>query len=689
MYKLFLVTLLAAWIISACSETDAGIQGMPPQEVLPDEEIVDSLARDTTGGIIDSDFGGPHVIEQVEMPEGYWAQIRNWPGVPGDSSIERRWGNVKVSVDAVYTKRDPNDRFGGLGDTPWFSIGLYAAPAEVITIKKPEGLRGKRVVCRIGASNCTLTDKHKPWKRLPQTVVTRVLNDDTTRIYNYCGGNIYIIPDQPFVQPEEFVISGAIKSPDFILGKTDARKWMEEISKTTVPFAELIGKRVIWTMPTGDIYLRNVKDPVALMEFYDDAVLNDFFSFHGISESSFNTLHRAPTFPSRLVPDIQVCAGAAHAGYPCMFGMNYASRGVNLEMMRTTNNAWGFYHEVGHNYQVACWKWSDGPGSIGEVSNNFHIMHSRNRLFNKWHDGTDVYQSKIDLFMADPIDSRDFEIDDETKVDGTTRLIPFCQLAQQYGWKLFAYLSTKSRELPKNIANILGGSAAEGRKDFFCISTCEYAGVDLREFFDAWGIHYTTMASGVMAKLPKYDGYKFWEKWEENMIPDLKKERKPVKVDDFTYGKTTGEVDRRNWVVVTDECVHAFTNSSIINMFDGAAGTYWASEGVTRPIFDIQPVIVVDMQSTYQINYVEIQHWNNGYFRQNCQRFRVEIKDYYGDDWQSVGEFETRQNKDFQRFELSDDYNAQFIRLTFLEGFHEGGNTTGSIMVAEFKVGKE
>ena len=689
MYKLFFISLLAICMIYACSETDAGIQGMPPTEVVPDDEILDGQGRDTTAqGNTDSDFGDPHVIEHVDMPEGYWAQIRNWPGIPGDSTIERRWANVKVMIDAVYTKRNPNDRFGGIGNTPWFSTGLYAPPAEVITIVRPKGLKGK-ISCRIGASNCTLGEKQKPWKRLPKTFVVQDLTEDTTKMYNYCGGNIYIIPDQPFSQPEEFIISGAIKSPDFVLGKTDARKWLEEISKTTVPFAELVGKRVIWTMPTGDIYLRSVKDPVALMEFYDDALLNDYFPFHGISESSFNTLHRAPSFPARLVPDIQVCAGAAHAGYPCMFGMNYASRGVILDMMKTTNNAWGFYHEVGHNYQNYCWKWSDGPGSIGEVSNNFHIMHSRNRLWHKWHEGTGVYQQKIDAFMAQPVENRDFELDDEAIVDGTTRLIPFCQLAQQYGWKLFAYLGIKSRELPNKIANILSGSAAEGRKDFFCISTCEYAGVDLREFFDAWGIHYTDRAALVMAKLPKYDGYKFWEKWEENIIPELKKERTPVKVDDFTYGMKTGEILRDKWVVVEDECVHSFTGSSITNLFDGGANTYWASEGVTRPMYDIQPVIVIDMQSTHQVNYVELQHWNNGYYRQNCQRFRLEIKDYYGDDWTTVGEFETRETKDMQHFALGQDYNVQFIRITFLEGFHEGGNSNGSVMLAEFKVGKE
>lgn len=212
--------------------------------------------------------------------------------------------------------------------------------------------------------------------------------------------------------------------------------------------------------------------------------------------------------------------------------------------------------------------------------------------------------------------------------------------------------------------------------------------MDLREFFDAWGIHYTSRASGVMAKLPKYTGYKFWEKWEDNLIPDLKKERKPVKVDDFSYGMKAGQVDPRNWVAVEEECVHAFSDKAIANIFDGSSATYWASEGVTRPYYNILPQIVIDMQSTHRINYVELQHYNTGYYRQNCWKFRVDVKDYYGDDYQTVGEFETAQNKDIQRFDLDRDYAAQFIRITFLEGIHEGGNTNGSIMVAEFKVGK-
>lgn len=693
---------LLGWMAFSCDETDAGLLSVP-SEIIEDVIKTDTTVVDTTDLGEEAAFGVPcKQIRTVPMPnDSYWTTIREWPGIPGDSTIEKRWDSVRVSIDAVFSKRDSRDRFSTIFNT-WFSTGLYAAPAEIITVHRPESLKGRKLWVRIGASTCVLSDKHQPWKRLPVTYVQKELNEDTTQVFNYNGGNVYIVTNDPFTQPETFMFDGVLKSPDFVLGKTDARKWMEEIQRTTIPMAEIAGKRVIWTMPTSRDYLRNVQDPVALMEFYDDAIENDYFVFHGISESSFNPLHRAPTVPQRLVPDPQTCAGAAHSGNPAMFGMNYASRGVQLEMMKTTNNAWGFYHEVGHNYQVYTWKWSDGPGSIGEVSNNFHIMHARNRMYGRWHEGTDVYQAKIDAFMKDAVEDRNYESSDESKVDGTTRLIPFCQLAQQYGWKLFAYLGKKSRELPNNVASVLSGSPKEGRKDFFCISCCEYAGVDLSDFFDAWGLKRSERAKLVISnavaagtiKAKSTITNKFWEKWEDNLIPELYKERTPCKFDDLRYDLKAGEIDRQNWEVDQEECQYAIsgTEHPITALIDGSGSTYWVSESVNRLDYSKkQPMVAFDMKAEQSFNYVEIQHYpvNGSYYISCCKRFLLECK-HSDAAWETIGEFETSQTKDLQRFVFDKTYTGEFIRLTCLENFTTGGgNTTGGIMMAEIKIGQE
>ena len=264
---------------------------------------------------------------------------------------------------------------------------------------------------------------------------------------------------------------------------------MEKLIKTTtVPYAEIRSKRMAWVMPTSEKYLGAIEDPESLMQYYDDAVVHDFNDFHGLSDDATNLLHRSPSVPHRMMADIQICAGAAHSGYPCMYGLTYGERGVNEEAMRTTDKAWGFYHELGHNYQVYCWKWINGPGSISEVCNNLHIIHSRNRLHKAWHGSTDAYSKVIEDYVK--AESKDKDFDSSSRKDALgkainsngARLIPFIQLAQQYGWRMYAFLSTKARELPAHVSKALLTSYVQGRKDYFCLSVCEYAGVDLRLF---------------------------------------------------------------------------------------------------------------------------------------------------------------------------------------------------------------
>lgn len=456
-------------------------------------------------------------VRKVAVSDSVLEVVKKWPGLVGDS--EKRLKNFAVKIDGAYRPMHTSSRFSLTGHRPWFSTGLYAPPCEIICVTKPASLQGKKVLCRIGASGSVLREKNKPWKRLPKTYEVKELKDgDTTCLYNINGGNIYIIPEEPFAVPETFIISGAVKSPDFVLGKTRPAAWKREIASTTVPFAEIGCERVIWSMSTK--ILKTLKRPKTLMKFYDETLVTDFNAFHGLSDTASLWLHRSPEFPSRCVQDIQIHAGAAYASYPSMFGgERYAKRAVNMESMQNEGESWGFYHEVGHTYQVACWKW----GVLGEVSNNFHALYAGNRLRNTWGESrTAKWQGFIDQLQKIEQAQRNFDTD----LSHDSRLIPFCQLAQQYGWRLYAYLSKCARELPDEIAAVVT-SSNDSRRDFFCKRVCEYANADLRPFFDFWGIKYSSLAAADMATLPKYQGEKFWEKWDVTIIPDCFTERIP------------------------------------------------------------------------------------------------------------------------------------------------------------------
>ncbi len=627
-----------------------------------------------------------YVIKKIEVPDSVWTVVKKWPGLVGDR--EERLKNVPVEIDGVYRRMHPSSRFSLTGNRAWFSTGLYAAPCEVIGVVKPASLKGKKVMCRIGASSSVLREKQKPWKRLQKPfVVQELLDGDTTYIVNVSGGNIYIIPEEPFMKPETFIISGAVKSPDFVLGKTDPKVWRREIDSTTVPFAEIACDRMIWTMSTQ--ILKTIEDPEALMKFYKEAIVLDFNAFHGLSDTTSEWLHHSPEFPSRCVQDIQIHAGAAYAGYPCMFGgSRYAQRGASLSRMQNDGESWGFYHELGHTYQVACWKW----GVLGEVSNNFHALYAGNRLRHNWGQSRAAkWQDYIDQYKAIKPAERDFD----QNLNHDSRLIPFCQLAQQFGWRLYAYLSKSARELPDKTASIIT-SSNDNRREFFCKRVCEYAHADMRPFFDFWGIKYGSFAAKDMAQLPEYKGEKFWEKWDETLIPDCFTERIPeVKLRDDDYGLSEGEIVRTSWKIVPEESKYFRSKSGEEpeNMLDGNSGTFWASPALNRPKYDRNPILVIDMNQPESFNYIEYKGRNFSSARVNCHKFCVEVRNSAQGDWVKVGNFVCSEpnGAKVERFKLKKTVTGRYLRLTLLEGFSENGNSSlsrGAVCVAEFKVGK-
>ncbi len=630
--------------------------------------------------------GQEYTIRKVEIPDTVEEIIKTWPGLVGDR--EKRLEDFPVCIEGVYRPMHSSSRFSLTGHRPWFSTGLYAAPGEIITVTKPASLKGKKVMCRIGASGSILRAKNKPWKRLPKTFEVKELKDeDTTCLYNINGGNIYIIPEEPFNRPETFRISGAVKSPDFVLGKTDPEQWKKEIDATTVPFAEIACTRLIWSISTK--ILKELIDPVALMQFYEEALRTDFNAFHGLSDTASTWLHRSPEFPSRCVQDIQIHAGAAYASYPSMFGGDrYAKRAVSLERMQNEGESWGFYHEVGHTYQVACWKW----GALGEVSNNFHALYAGNRLRNSWGESrTGKWQGYIDQWKKVDMSERNFD----TGLNHDSRLVPFCQLAQQLGWRLYAYLSKCARELPDPVAEVVT-SSDDCRREFFCKRVCEYAQADLRPFFDFWGIKYGPFAAADMAALPEYTGEKVWEKWDASRIPDCFGVRTPkIKLRDDDYALIPGETDRSLWKILPSGCRYYLTaggDSRPENMLDGNPASCWATPVLKRPLYDKHPVIVIDMGKEETFNFIVYRSKRFHSARINCRKFKLEVSSRPRGRWKKVGKFESDQPlgaKDVV-IDLDRPFTGRFLRLTLLEGFSQEGKnlTPGSACVAEFKIGK-
>ena len=130
---------------------------------------------------------------------------------------------------------------------PIYSTGLYAGAGELITITINDNTMGLTVI--IGSHLDDLTDI-SPYLRLPVVTTSKQLFPGKNTIRNPLGGMIWIEKSKDVNGSADFVmeINGAYRSPDFIVGSTDVTAWVEQLRTTTVPWLELRGRHVAFSV---------------------------------------------------------------------------------------------------------------------------------------------------------------------------------------------------------------------------------------------------------------------------------------------------------------------------------------------------------------------------------------------------------------------------------------------------------
>ena len=322
----------------------------------------------------------------------------------------------------------------------WQSTGLYAPPGCTITIELPDMIEHLDV--QVGAH----TDKlgHlMTWDRAPIVALRDTLKPGTNQISSPFGGLIYLIPTKSENGKNATVtISGAVKAPYFILGETDVTEWNETIKKHPAPWAELQGKNVIHTVPSSII--QDLVSPDELMRNWDDLV-NQYSKLVGLEENQ-PLPHRTPDRQHRYTSDIQISAGYMHAGYPMMIPIEpAAAQTVDFSRIKDLHDGWGFWHEMGHEYQQVPWFWND----IVEVSVNIYSLYMQDyyrnpsRLLTVDKNGLTYYDVAFEFLKSKDPD-KNFN-----QIGLFERLVMIRQLQMAYDWDFFTNLHTAYRELPE------------------------------------------------------------------------------------------------------------------------------------------------------------------------------------------------------------------------------------------------
>jgi hypothetical protein len=364
----------------------------------------------------------------------------------------------------------------------WHSTGLYVAPGEMVTITVPSIAVQKGLGVRIGAHTDTLWHLPK-WERFPEISLRRPLDSTTVQVASPFGGALFIdVAGKQSLGTVSLRIENVVEAPLYVRGKTDLATWKQSLRNTPAPWAELVGKSVILTVPSSVV--RDLDDPEALMTYWDE-VMDRCYELYAT---------RRRTRPERYCVDRQISAGYMHSGYPIMTGDDVANDFVNLAMLRSPQGkVWGFYHEMGHNFQEDDWTF-DGTG---EVTNNLFSLYGFEKLNGVATGGhPNVDPAKMEKrFQEYRAKGAKFS---EWKSDPFLALSMYVQIQKAFGWEPFIKVFAEYRDLPAEERP----KTDQERRNQWLVRLSRSVGKNLSPFFTLWGVPVSESAKQSLNDLP-------------------------------------------------------------------------------------------------------------------------------------------------------------------------------------------
>lgn len=239
----------------------------------------------------------------------HYDKARTFPGLV-DTLTEKRLDEAIVVIDMGLPVVENSK--AGLFYTPLpiYSTGLYAGAGEKVTIVLDEDVKGLSV--QIGIHDVDLSSALGDiyFGRDPKIVASMPLFQGSNEIRNPYGGYIWIKRNNDVtLETVNLKIQGVYAAPDFISGEIEGKEdeWMNIIKETTVPWMELRGKNVVFSVPTnyikqkvqslGDVFPKQLKKALDLWDEWVRCYL-EFYGLDGVDEA-----FPMPGFPVREVMD--------------------------------------------------------------------------------------------------------------------------------------------------------------------------------------------------------------------------------------------------------------------------------------------------------------------------------------------------------------------------------------------------
>lgn len=618
-----------------------------------------SLAACSTDNDLEAPLQGElgDVADGTIAPNPYWSWVTEFPGF--------------VNVDEPRVEADLVVKGATLAeDTCWRSTGLYVVPGDttVVTVNGSAG----NAYYRIGGFTDVLASSLTGVKRYRDMDIKGKLNAGENKLLSYFGGHLYIYFKDGGGDLSVHV-KNAVQSPDFVLGETDPAAWKALLAKTSVPYGELRSENVILTLPVKD--LKKIADPAAFLGFYNDYVAEDCDGLYG---------ERIANTPLRVRTDLQLTASTidAHFGgrYPIVVEQSIDSAYLALPSLLAAADF------------TVCQSFSM-PYSLETITaalfrpayyglNYFRLCDRKNVVPVMNLSGT------VNSFVNSTDVARRFN---DLSINQRTAL--FVQLAQQFGWNIYTYIS---EEMKKDN----GGMEEQNLRDAMAMYATEYANANLLPFFEDWGVVLSPYAQQYLKQYPTISV--FWKTYTQ-------------KAGSFDT-KTAAPMAKAGWPVYTDANRTGWTATSTVviggvekenmhdeknnkfgpfkYMFDGNSETLWHSlwkgEGGRYP-----HTLLINMAGVQEFNYLYFMQRSTSDATNKCRRFQVYVKE--GDNWTSVDNgkvFTLGKSSEMERVYLSGTYRASELKLVLLSPHPAAGSKfsneagqTVPVSISEFGVG--
>lgn len=254
-----------------------------------------------------SETGGDY-YEGEGIDVSHYDRARTFPGLV-DTLTEKRLDETILAIDMSYPMVDKSK--AGLTYTPLsiYSTGLYAGAGEKVTIILDEDVKGLTI--QIGIHNTDLSSLEDTYLgRDPKIVTSMPLFQGRNEIRNPYGGYIWIKRNSDATQKTvNLKVQGVYAAPDFVSGETEGKKdeWMNAVKETTVPWVELRGKNIAFSVPTSYMKLKvqtlGNAFPGQLQQALDmwDDWVKCYLEFYGLD--GMDEAFPMPGFPVREVMD--------------------------------------------------------------------------------------------------------------------------------------------------------------------------------------------------------------------------------------------------------------------------------------------------------------------------------------------------------------------------------------------------